>query len=470
MRGKWLNDLYASPTSGNGAAADAQELFRKMEWVARSIDELVDINCTSFCSNILSDAMLCASNLIQQRKAGEVVSLPVSEWITASSLPAPLQTSAPSSSPLSRSSNLPSSDTMHISTGTSALQLDAIPTNRRPGSLTVPPVDFAPDGESSDDEFWSGAEPTEEELQHIQALETQPTLAPFLFDSPPNSQAGSVLTHNPSSSSHTMSSREPTTLPTQTQSLPEPSSPMLGGSTLHSKLLPTLNRVFHLQSFRPNQAEIMSTFLDCHDVFVLMPTGGGKSLCFQLPAFINRQDRDMVTFVISPLKALMKDQMRASQALGLDAVMLSSDLQESERRETWDAIMANNRSRACLAYITPEMLEMSDQMRNNMTRLWRANKIAGFVIDEAHCIQNWKTFRSSVSRTFYAICGVLILILCLSFPVPFARLFAARLPNGPHHGTDSDRKQEGASRHHGQIGHRGLQDVLQLVQPSKSVV
>ena len=91
----------------------------------------------------------------------------------------------------------------------------------------------------------------------------------------------------------------------------------------------TLQSTFGYRSFRPLQEEIVHAILDRQDVFVLMPTGGGKSLCYQLPALL----LDGLTVVVSPLIALMKDQVDALQALGVPATFINSSLDASEAGE-----------------------------------------------------------------------------------------------------------------------------------------
>src|SRR5690349_17401705 len=142
-------------------------------------------------------------------------------------------------------------------------------------------------------------------------------------------------------------------------------------------LLETLKKYFGFASFRPLQEEIIQDTLAGKDVFAVLPTGGGKSLCFQLPALV----RPGLTVVISPLIALMKDQVDALQAAGVPATFLNSSLASEESRARLRGLR-NGEYR--LLYVAPERLLLSgflDDLKGwNVTR---------FAIDEAHCISEW---------------------------------------------------------------------------------
>jgi ATP-dependent DNA helicase RecQ len=138
-----------------------------------------------------------------------------------------------------------------------------------------------------------------------------------------------------------------------------------------------LHRIFGFQSFRPNQEEIVSTVLAGRDVFAVMPTGGGKSLCYQLPAHM----LDGLCVVISPLISLMKDQVDAAKANGLDAEFLNSSLAPKERARVY---LSLENHQLDLLYVSPERFAMPDFL----TTLKQA-KVSFFAIDEAHCISEW---------------------------------------------------------------------------------
>src|SRR5258705_6755988 len=138
-----------------------------------------------------------------------------------------------------------------------------------------------------------------------------------------------------------------------------------------------LKRTFGYTSFRPLQREIIEATLAQRDVFALLPTGGGKSLCFQLPALV----RPGLTVVISPLIALMKDQVDALQAAGVPATFLNSSLAAGESRPRLRGLH-NGEFR--LLYVAPERLMLSGFLDD--LRKWKVNL---FAIDEAHCVSEW---------------------------------------------------------------------------------
>ncbi len=163
-----------------------------------------------------------------------------------------------------------------------------------------------------------------------------------------------------------------------------PSSGITGGgdspTTMKNEtppLLPLLKQYFGFASFRPLQEEIIRDALAGQDVFALLPTGGGKSLCFQLPALA----RPGLTVVVSPLIALMKDQVDALQAGGVPATFLNSSLAAGESRARLRGL---HQGEFRLLYVAPERL-MLDGCLSDLQR-WQVNL---FAIDEAHCVSEW---------------------------------------------------------------------------------
>jgi ATP-dependent DNA helicase RecQ len=142
-------------------------------------------------------------------------------------------------------------------------------------------------------------------------------------------------------------------------------------------LLPLLKKNFGFSSFRPLQEEIIRDALAGKDVFALLPTGGGKSLCFQLPALA----REGLTLVISPLIALMKDQVDALQANGIPATFLNSSLTPEEARSR---IRDLHNAKYRLLYIAPERAVLFGFLTDMVH--WNIKLLA---VDEAHCISEW---------------------------------------------------------------------------------
>jgi ATP-dependent DNA helicase RecQ len=138
-----------------------------------------------------------------------------------------------------------------------------------------------------------------------------------------------------------------------------------------------LHSVFGYQAFRLHQAGIVEALIDGEDVLALMPTGGGKSLCYQIPSLV----RHGTGVVVSPLIALMQDQVDALRELGVKAAFLNSSLQADEQRLVERRLQAGDLD---LLYIAPERL-----LTERALSLLRDADIALFAIDEAHCVSQW---------------------------------------------------------------------------------
>ena len=138
-----------------------------------------------------------------------------------------------------------------------------------------------------------------------------------------------------------------------------------------------LRNVFGYSAFRPGQENIINQLLAGEHVLAVMPTGGGKSLCYQIPAILSHG----ITVVVSPLVALMDDQVAALRANGVDAVSIHSGMEREAQMDAWETV----RKRASgIVYLSPERL-MGARMLAALQQL----DIAMFIIDEAHCVSKW---------------------------------------------------------------------------------
>ena len=149
------------------------------------------------------------------------------------------------------------------------------------------------------------------------------------------------------------------------------------GSDHESSIHDTLKTVFGFQTFRPNQESIIKNILDSRDVFAVMPTGGGKSLCYQLPATLMHG----TSVVISPLISLMKDQVDAAVENGIQAAFINSSMDPDEVSDVYRMLKYN---KIRLLYIAPERFAMPHFLERLKTAA-----ISMFAIDEAHCISEW---------------------------------------------------------------------------------
>jgi len=138
-----------------------------------------------------------------------------------------------------------------------------------------------------------------------------------------------------------------------------------------------LKNTFGYKEFRPLQEDIIDTILNKKDSLVIMPTGGGKSLCFQIPALLF----EGLTIVISPLISLMKDQVQQLTELGVEAVFLNSSLSPEDYRINEELIQNNN---VKLLYVAPETLAMEKTLR-----FLSSIQVDCMIVDEAHCISEW---------------------------------------------------------------------------------
>nr|CAD7441502.1 unnamed protein product [Timema bartmani] len=145
-----------------------------------------------------------------------------------------------------------------------------------------------------------------------------------------------------------------------------------------------LKTVFKLDGFRPYQLQSMNAVLSGQDVILIMPTGGGKSLCYQLPALV----KSGITLVICPLVSLMEDQLMALKALNINAAILNAQSTKQEVDSIQKA-MLDNKSLLRLLYVTPEKLAKSKRFMAKLQKMHQMGRLSMLAIDEVHCCSQW---------------------------------------------------------------------------------
>ncbi|MEJ3960442.1 DNA helicase RecQ [Brachymonas sp. G13] len=156
-------------------------------------------------------------------------------------------------------------------------------------------------------------------------------------------------------------------------------------ASLASSPLQVLQQVFGYPAFRGQQQAIIERVSSGDDALVLMPTGGGKSLCYQIPAIVRQRQGLGCSIVVSPLVALMHDQVYALQEAGVAAAYLNSTLSLEQARQVEQDLLTG---RLTMLYVAPERLT-TPRFLDLLQRLYQRQQLALFAIDEAHCVSQW---------------------------------------------------------------------------------
>ncbi|XP_011173229.2 ATP-dependent DNA helicase Q1 [Solenopsis invicta] len=152
-----------------------------------------------------------------------------------------------------------------------------------------------------------------------------------------------------------------------------------------AKLRKTLKEVFKIEELRELQLPTMNAIMSKEDVILIMPTGGGKSLCYQLPAVMSK---DGITVVVSPLISLMEDQLHGLRKVDVKANMLCAKM-DKESVKTIMGALVDKSSPLKLIYVTPEYMAKSNRFMNKLQKAYELGRLERFAIDEVHCCSQW---------------------------------------------------------------------------------
>ncbi|CAF0979837.1 unnamed protein product [Rotaria sp. Silwood1] len=154
-----------------------------------------------------------------------------------------------------------------------------------------------------------------------------------------------------------------------------------------SKVNEMRTEIFQINSFRPWQLETINVTLSGYDCILIMPTGGGKSLCYQLPAIVS----DGITIVVSPLISLVEDQIYALRNLNIDARALNTSTPQEEQTEIMQILdgKSNGASTLKILYLTPEKLAKNKRIMAKLQKLYETKRFSKLIVDEVHCVSQF---------------------------------------------------------------------------------
>ncbi|KAH9862361.1 hypothetical protein IAQ61_010565 [Plenodomus lingam] len=256
------------------------------------------------------------------------------------------------------------------------------------------PIEIKDDDDNDDDEEFGGGFDADEEEDFLHEISNIENQAPSGFD-----WKGERTNTQASTSREVFRETNANTIqPPKTHPLPKKPQMDIRAKNYPGMDFPwsqdlrnALVRRFGLRGFRPGQLEAINTTLGGEHCFVLMPTGGGKSLCYQLPSVITSGKTRGVTIVVSPLLSLMEDQVAAcEQRFGMQAFLINGESTAAQKNMIMDALKERDPQKFIqILYVTPEMLSKNQRMVGTLQQLHSRGHLARIVIDEAHCVSQW---------------------------------------------------------------------------------
>lgn len=400
MRSKMLDHCFS--LDNDAGSDEVRMMLREYELVMHLLIVSAELYLlANVFSDMTQDKLSCIDALVSARRSNRAPQLPASKWATTSRMPSEPPIVPPS---------IPRSYTQAID----------------PDPVYDPPL---PRGERHFEAFepYDGPdlleeEPDVDELIDVEAydggsygvgprspivVESGPGSDDMLWDQVHDAQVEVVqpLPVQPVASSSTTVPAAVISSGTNASTV-VPLDPELTKRPYYKDIIDIRNKVFKITSWRPKQLEAICSIMDGNDTFVLMPTGGGKSLTFQLPAEVMHRTTRMITLIVGPLIALMNDQEQAMKKKGMKVVMFygNKDGEEDDvgrENQLYDLVF-DRKNGPAVVYATPEKIHKNSRFRQCLSRLHREKRLFMIAVDEAHVIASWgRTFRESV-RLFHA--------------------------------------------------------------------